>query len=93
MKYIYDDARTVNHLNDWARESLVVAVFFFWNSGIRIQTSQDGLLRSLLYQILIRSSDSGDLIPYLLPQRWDVCRLFGHCDSHWSHQDLRKVFQ
>lgn len=31
---------------------VLVATFFFWNSGTQEQRSQVGLLRSLLFQIL-----------------------------------------
>ena len=53
MKYIYNDKRTSQLLSQWSgSKSVLVATFFFWNSGTQDQRSQTGLLRSLLFQIL-----------------------------------------
>ena len=53
MKYIYNDSRTSQILSQWSGSMpVLVATFFFWNSGTREQRSQIGLLRSLLFQIL-----------------------------------------
>ncbi len=53
MKYIYNDSRTSQELMQWSgSKPVLVATFFFWNSGTREQRSQTGLLRSLLFQIL-----------------------------------------
>ena len=53
MKYIYNDNRTSQILSQWSGSiPILVATFFFWNSGTREQRSQIGLLRSLLFQIL-----------------------------------------
>lgn len=53
MKYIYNNARTSEILSQWSGSMpVLVATFFFWNSGTREQRSQTGLLRSLLFQIL-----------------------------------------
>ncbi|KAL8784506.1 MAG: hypothetical protein Q9195_009016 [Heterodermia aff. obscurata] len=91
MKYIFNDARTIKHLETWTSgKRLVVAAFFFWNSGSDIEMSRDGLLRSLLFQILVKTPD---LIPRLLPQRWEVLNLFSHDDSSWSSQELRSAFK
>lgn len=53
MKYIYNDTRTSQILSQWSGAMpVLVATFFFWNSGTREQRSQIGLLRSLLFQIM-----------------------------------------
>jgi hypothetical protein len=53
MKFIYQNPHTQTHLRTWARnKSLSMASFFFWYLGYNIQKSQEGLLRSLLYDIL-----------------------------------------
>ena len=42
------------HLEKWAGPSgLVVAFFYFWNSGTELQMTQGGLLHTLLYQIVV----------------------------------------
>lgn len=53
MKFIYSHPSTQVALRKWAGKSkLVVASFFFWLSGTRMQKSQDGLLQSSLHEIL-----------------------------------------
>ncbi len=49
MRYIYEDARTLSLLGQWAGspDNLTIAAFFFWKSGTADQASQTGLLRSL----------------------------------------------
>lgn len=68
MKYIYDHHRTREMLLSWSEAApVVIAGFFFWNSGTSLQKSQVGLLRSLLHEIL---SKHRDLIPLILPDHW-----------------------
>ena len=53
MKYLLEEQQTSRALATWAgNNKLVVASFFFWNLGSKLQKSQIGLLRSLLYEIL-----------------------------------------
>lgn len=47
--------------------SCCIATFFFWNSGMNMQKSIQGLLRCLLFQIL---GECPDLIPFAFPTRW-----------------------
>ncbi|KAJ3542099.1 hypothetical protein NM208_g4032 [Fusarium decemcellulare] len=56
MKYLSTHEDTEKLLSNWAGENfLIVAEFFFWNAGKNsLQRSQQGLLRSLIYQILRR---------------------------------------
>lgn len=52
MRMLHQNERTVDLLRIWCSNlPLVTASFFFWNSGSKIQMSQDGLLRSVLLQI------------------------------------------
>lgn len=53
MKYLYHHQRTTEALKSWASpKKLIVANFFFWNAGTSMQKSQEGLLQSLLYEVL-----------------------------------------
>lgn len=53
MKFLYNNPATMSHLKYWAGEKrLVVAQFFFWNAGSHLQKSREGLLRSILFEIL-----------------------------------------
>jgi hypothetical protein len=68
MRYIYDHKQTKDLLRAWCGElPLIVASFFFWTSGATDLKSQNGLLRSLLHQLL---SQHRDLIPIILPDQW-----------------------
>lgn len=53
MSYLTGHKRTVKALETWANGSdLLIPSFFFWNLGTALQKSSQGLLRSLLYQIV-----------------------------------------
>jgi hypothetical protein len=68
MKYIYLHPDTQKHLSFWAGSSPYhIAGFFFWNSGTKLQRSQAGLFRSLLYEVLRKIPD---LIPIVFPDQW-----------------------
>lgn len=86
MKYIQSHDKTQQALRYWTgEETLVQAGFFFWNSGTNIQMSQEGLLRTLLYDCLTQCPD---LVPQVLPQRWEAFRLFGQDPQPWSWLEL-----
>lgn len=89
MKYICDDARTYSHLTKWKSEdSLALAHFFFWNSGTQLQMSQKGLLRSLLYEILLKNKK---LVASCFPERWEAYELFGvSLDDHIREIELQR---
>ncbi|KAI2778896.1 hypothetical protein F4815DRAFT_227104 [Daldinia loculata] len=79
MKFLSSHDDIILHLEPWAQgKKLVVASFFFWNAGSPLQKSQEGLFRSLLFEIL-RSR------PHLIP-RVSALRveLRGHWDDDWS---------
>ncbi|KUI69202.1 hypothetical protein VM1G_05163 [Cytospora mali] len=70
FKLLCNHRRTKFELQEWAVDSeLVVASFFFWNSGNPMQTSLEGLFRSLLVQVLRQCPN---LIPDLFPKAWDT---------------------
>jgi energy-coupling factor transporter ATP-binding protein EcfA2 len=51
MKFVAQHSETERALRDWAgSDRLVIAQFFFWNTGTTMQKSQAGLLGSLLFQ-------------------------------------------
>lgn len=69
------EPRCVQHLKKWAGDStLAVASFYFWAAGSGLQTSKEGLYRSLLYKLLVSNED---LIEHVFPRHWDVMSLFG----------------
>ena len=53
MSYIYDNDRTSKLLGIWSgAKDVFVPSYFFWSSGNELEKSSEGLLRSLLCQIL-----------------------------------------
>ena len=84
-------SRCTKHLQKWAAGSmLIVATFFFWNSGYQLQMSQNGLLRSLLHQILRQNPD---LVPFVSPSRWEALCLFGEDPRETTDQELRQMLR
>jgi len=79
LKSIHYDLRTSKDLERWASGKLLVrASFFFWNSGSEIQMSQEGMMRSLLYQCL-RVNGRGSL-----PSQWDTFILSRNFEKPWT---------
>jgi hypothetical protein len=87
MKYLCGQERTSKILQKWAgSERLVFASYFFWSAGYQMQKSQEGLLRSLLYQVL---KECPALIGTALPSWWET----NHSGTPlWSVQDLSDAF-
>jgi hypothetical protein len=91
MKFIAHDQRTRWRLERWAasqNSTLITASFFFWNHGSALQKSQEGLLRSVLFQVL---NQQRELIPKILPHQWaaDQFTLSHLRDHQWSRSELR----
>ena len=69
---------------------LVVAKFFFWNSGTTMQMSVQGLLRTLLCQA---ANKCKILVPSLFPKRWHYHKRYGDDFHPWTCQNYRKAFE
>jgi hypothetical protein len=93
MKYILAHPDTSRHLNRWAASTdpagaprLRFASFFFWASGTREQRSQSGLLRSILYELLIQEPN---LVPVAFPEQWSS--LYSKSLGFTLHDRLTKI--
>ena len=91
MKYLVSEPRTESILQTWAgNEALVVAKFFFWNAGNDMQKSQEGLLQSLLHEILSRCPQ---LMESVCPSRWQRFDLYDTSFSDpWTKWELIESF-
>lgn len=79
MKYIHANKQTKALLSKWAADQpLVIANFFFWHQGTAEQKSLDGVLRSLLHEIL---REHPVLIPVAYPAAWRRYRESGLTDG------------
>ena len=90
MKYLVSEPRTESILQTWAgNEALVVAKFFFWNAGNDMQKSQEGLLQSLLHEVL---SQCPQLMESVCPSRWRNSDLYDTHSEPWTKQELTESF-
>ena len=89
MKFLCNHPLTRVALQKWAGQSkLAVASFFFWIAGTKMQKSQEGLLQSLLYEVLRQRPD---LIPTVCPTRWNT-KSDSYLDS-WTRTDLFEALE
>ena len=91
MKYVYDSERFHDGLKVWSGEiPLVTASFFSWNSGSELQKSLDGLLRSLLHQVL---EQSPGLVPITFGAEVYNKSFHGQVgNGKWSIKRLKSLF-
>ncbi len=90
MKFLVDNDMTRVHLRNWSGGCQVaMSHYFFWVNGTELERSQEGLLRSLLYEIL--RGDPG-LIKAAFPERWSELEEGIPEDevSPWAIQELRR---
>lgn len=82
-------SRCLHYLQKWAGHSkLIMGCYYFWNSGLPVQMSQQGLLLSLLHQILTQTPE---LIPSVAPSRWEALCLFNEDPRPWTDEELYKM--
>lgn len=89
MKFMFNDERTTQGLQNWAQDTLLIkAGFFLWNSGTVMQMSRMGLLRSLLHTAL--ECDKLTLLK-LFKSRWQQYIDFGGGRQPFTWHELRYV--
>jgi hypothetical protein len=86
MKYICNHDLVQRNLKKWCDGcQLVITSFFFWNASKSVlPKSKEGLLRSILYQILRQAPD---LIQYAPPGQWDT-----YSSSNLGNHELGQDF-
>jgi hypothetical protein len=91
MKYLADHRKTRKILRQWAGdENLVIAIHFFWNSGLQIQKSYIGLMQNLLYQIL---QTCPELISFASPRRWKADENSVTHRESWTRTELATALE
>ena len=89
MKYLSDNSEVEENLQVWAGDTkLVTASFYFWNAGNSMQKSQEGLLQSLIFEVLRKCPS---LIKTVCPNRWDATERNNLCDTSWTLPELAQV--
>ena len=87
MSYIFDDARTHESLQAWCgKESqLLTPSFFFWAAGSGLQKTVQGLLRSIIYQIVVNNDI---ILSELVDETHSKGGLRLHMDLAWTERRL-----
>ena len=86
MKYLINHPDTAAITSEWAGVNKpVIASFFFWNAGTAVQKSQEGLFRSLLYEILRQCPD---MIPTVCASKAETFRPYVKELVPWTQQEL-----
>ena len=89
MKYLSDNLEVQENLQVWAGDTkLVIVSFYFWNAGNLMQRSQEGLLRSLIFEILRKCPS---LVKIVCPNRWDATERNTIYDTSWNLPELAQV--
>jgi len=87
MKFLHQDPRLRTALKTWAGGARLVTIgFYFWNAGMDLQKSQEGLFRSLLYQVLEQEPSLGRV---LFPERY---RRGAKWIPSFTFHELRRAF-
>jgi len=63
MDYVNRHGRRLEYLEEWCPDRLLLTPsYFFWAAGSRLQKSIDGLLRSLIWQMLTECHELVDCL-------------------------------
>ncbi|RYP48317.1 hypothetical protein DL768_005773 [Monosporascus sp. mg162] len=76
IKFVIDDERFQCSLKRWAHGArLLIGHYFSWSAGAHeLQKSHEGLLRTLLFEIL---QQDNSLVSRIFPGRWFLLQIFG----------------
>lgn len=90
MKFVVSHDKTFKNLKHWAGDKeLIIASFFFWVAGTPEQKSQEGLLRSLLFEIFRRCPE----LVLSVTEKLKVLNEVGSVQDTWSFDDLLEIYQ
>ncbi|KAI7220580.1 hypothetical protein KC333_g2268 [Hortaea werneckii] len=86
MKFLARHPMTETLLKQWTGGNrLVMANFYFWSTGHPLEKTQEGLLRSLLFQLLL---ECHELIPSVCATRWKQRPILGGFEDSWECSEL-----
>lgn len=89
MKYLVSHPQTTKLLKMWAgSRRLVTASVYLWRAGTLLQKSQEGLFRTLLFEILRQSPD---LIRVVCASKLAAFRQFEEEIEPWTESELREA--
>ena len=86
MKFLANHDMTKSRLQNWSKDRrLVIASHYLWNPGAPMQKSKDGVLRSLLFQILRQCPD---LIDTAFPSHSSSSDFVNRHADPWTESEL-----
>lgn len=89
MKFLSKSESTRKCLRTWAcGQPFITANFFFWNAGTALQKSQEGLLRSIIFELL---RNCPDLIP-AAQRAMSVEPSFAQHGRRWETNELLSMY-
>lgn len=92
MKFIQSHEGVRSILHDWADGSrLVIGSHYFWNAGVPLQKSLEGLLRTLLFDVLRQCPEAFPGLPRNRWSDWDVVKVLGQ--PGWDIEELTRSLQ
>ena len=90
MKFMVEYAPVKSLCQAWAeKRKLVMVKYFFWNAGTKLQKSQEGLLRAILFEVL---SQCPPLIKIVCAHKLGLEDHVQDADQ-WSLSDLRSAIR
>ncbi|KAK7994616.1 hypothetical protein PG991_016204 [Apiospora marii] len=90
MKFISQHKKTKEALSTWSHgKPVILASHFFWAAGTSMQKSRQGLLRTLLFDILRQQPG---LIKQLCPERWEQSTEQIRLED-WGIPELSRILQ
>ena len=90
MKFLSHHKSSTSALQRWADgNELITATFYFWHAGTELQKSQEGLLQSLLYEVLYQCPE---IMPQVISKRWELCSRTQYTHGHWTRAELLDAF-
>lgn len=93
MKFLATSPLTKHLLTRWTRgRPMLTAQCYFWAPGTEIQKSPEGMLRSLLFQLLGDPGVGSDFIKNVCPAHWNSSLQNQSNSSAWSVSELKAVF-
>lgn len=88
MRFIYESQETTLAAQVWSQNlPLLTASCFFWLAGTETQKSRNGLLRSLIHNLLRQAPC---LVPISTPSRWRAAILGSH-QQPWTNTELENT--
>ncbi|KAJ0124736.1 hypothetical protein J7T55_006077 [Diaporthe amygdali] len=77
-------------LRRWAgSQPLLIASFYFWAIGSPMQRSREGMLRTLLHELLKQAGP--DMVASVMPKSWEALCLFDEDPRAYSEAMLQKM--